>query len=289
MPDFGYPAIDRPFDSGNAASPDLRGLPSRIRRQGSHGPCRRNLPLRSRVRRSWRRGPPGGSTSWGASPTTRARWFCSGRSVRPRWWLRRPWPTPGLKLASLPTEKGREARVFELDATTTRQLLEGGYEAARRWFARDPALHWAAYVVGVLIVLERERGLGVRMRTEDPDRFQGARGKGSQLVRRDRGRDDARGHGAVGNHAGRYRGCHALPDGRELRGGCAVRHHGPDDLGPGTGRRAALVVVPAGEGAGLHPATRLDRLLGYRLGHSPCGHGQRLHLGANRGLSWAIG
>ena len=70
--------------------------------------------------------------------------------------------TPGLKLASLPTETGREARVFELDATPLGQLLEGGYEAARRWFARDPALHWAAYVVGVLIVLERERGLEFR-------------------------------------------------------------------------------------------------------------------------------
>ena len=40
-----------------------------------------------------------------------------------------------------------------------RQLLEGDYESARRWFARDPALHWAAYVVGVLLVLDRERGL----------------------------------------------------------------------------------------------------------------------------------
>ena len=66
---------------------------------------------------------------------------------------------PGLKLLSLATENGREARMLELNLSTTRQLLEGGYAAARRWFARDPALHWAAYVLGVLLVLERERGL----------------------------------------------------------------------------------------------------------------------------------
>ena len=66
---------------------------------------------------------------------------------------------PGLKLFSLATENGSEARTLELNSSTTRQLLEGGYAAARRWFARDPALHWAAYVLGVLLVLERERGL----------------------------------------------------------------------------------------------------------------------------------
>jgi galactokinase len=66
---------------------------------------------------------------------------------------------PGLKLFSLATENGHEARTLELNSSTTRQLLEGGYAAARRWFARNPALHWAAYVLGVLLVLERERGL----------------------------------------------------------------------------------------------------------------------------------
>jgi len=65
----------------------------------------------------------------------------------------------GLKLMSLAIENGREARTLELDASTTRQLLEGDYDAARRWFARDPALHWPAYVLGVLVVLEREPGL----------------------------------------------------------------------------------------------------------------------------------
>ena len=66
---------------------------------------------------------------------------------------------PGLKLLSLATENGHEARMLELNSSTMRQLLEGDYDAARRWFARDPALHWAAYVLGVLLVLERERGL----------------------------------------------------------------------------------------------------------------------------------
>ena len=38
-------------------------------------------------------------------------------------------------------------------------MLNGGYEQARHWFGRDPSHHWAAYVVGVLVVLARERGL----------------------------------------------------------------------------------------------------------------------------------
>ena len=68
---------------------------------------------------------------------------------------------------SLATGAGHEPRSFVLDAATTRQLLEGDYDSARRWFARDPASHWAAYVVGVLVVLAREAGLqldcGVRI------------------------------------------------------------------------------------------------------------------------------
>jgi galactokinase len=66
---------------------------------------------------------------------------------------------PDLQLVSLATKDGRETRSIELDSRTTRQLLEGDYDAARRWFARDPSMHWAAYVVGVLVVLERELGL----------------------------------------------------------------------------------------------------------------------------------
>jgi L-arabinokinase len=66
---------------------------------------------------------------------------------------------PGLKLVSRATDDRGEARTLELDRETTIQLLEGDYDAARRWFGRDPTLHWAAYVVGVLLVLKRELGL----------------------------------------------------------------------------------------------------------------------------------
>ncbi len=66
---------------------------------------------------------------------------------------------PGIKLSSLATEISEKPRTLELDSSTTRRILEGDYESARLWFARDPALHWAAYVLGVLIVLELERGL----------------------------------------------------------------------------------------------------------------------------------
>ena len=76
-------------------------------------------------------------------------------------------PKPGLRLVSLPTGHGHEPRSLVLDPETLRQLQKGDYDSARRWFARDPELHWAAYVVGVLVVLAREVGLefdcGVRI------------------------------------------------------------------------------------------------------------------------------
>jgi L-arabinokinase len=66
---------------------------------------------------------------------------------------------PELKLLSLGAGCGQQARSLELDSTTLRQLLESDYAAARRWFAQHPALDWAAYVLGVLLVLKRDLGL----------------------------------------------------------------------------------------------------------------------------------
>ncbi len=112
-----------------------------------------------RVYRSWWPGPPGRLDVMGGIADY------SGSLVL-QWPIREATlvavqavSEPGLKLFSLATENGREARMLELNSSTTRQLLEGDYDVARRWFARDPALHWAAYVLGVLLVLERERGL----------------------------------------------------------------------------------------------------------------------------------
>jgi galactokinase len=79
-------------------------------------------------------------------------------------------PEPGLKIVSLAAEDDHEPRVLVLNEQSTKQLLEGDYDHARLWFSRDPALHWAAYVVGVLVVLERERdlqlGCGLRVLVE---------------------------------------------------------------------------------------------------------------------------
>ncbi|QEH35733.1 Galactokinase [Aquisphaera giovannonii] len=66
---------------------------------------------------------------------------------------------PGLTIVSRAIDEGHPARRLEIDGPTTRELLDGGYEAARRWLSRDPEAHWASYVVGVLAVLHRERGL----------------------------------------------------------------------------------------------------------------------------------
>jgi galactokinase len=66
---------------------------------------------------------------------------------------------PGLSLVSLATDASHDPRHFELDARATTDLLAGDYEAARCFFAHQPALHWAAYVMGVLIVMEHELDL----------------------------------------------------------------------------------------------------------------------------------
>jgi L-arabinokinase len=66
---------------------------------------------------------------------------------------------PGLTIVSLATDDDHQSRILDLNGPTMKRLLEGDYHSARHWFLRDPALHWAAYVVGVLFVLERERDL----------------------------------------------------------------------------------------------------------------------------------
>jgi L-arabinokinase len=68
-------------------------------------------------------------------------------------------PEPGVTVVSLARESGNEPRALEIDPATARRLLDGSYEQARRWFASEPSRHWAAYVVGVLLVLQRERGI----------------------------------------------------------------------------------------------------------------------------------
>lgn len=68
-------------------------------------------------------------------------------------------PEPGLKLVSQPTDADHGPRHFELDARVAKVLLAGDYDSARRSFSETPAMHWASYVVGVLMVLEHELGL----------------------------------------------------------------------------------------------------------------------------------
>ena len=71
--------------------------------------------------------------------------------------------------------RSRRARARSIcsKATTTRPGV---------WFSRDPALHWAAYVVGVLVVLERERDLQLGCWSSSPGRVPRARGQGRELV-----------------------------------------------------------------------------------------------------------
>ena len=64
-----------------------------------------------------------------------------------------------LKIVSL-SEHSMPELTFEMSLSE----LEGAdgpidYEEARTYFQRDPSRHWAAYVAGVFLVLERERGI----------------------------------------------------------------------------------------------------------------------------------
>jgi galactose-1-phosphate uridylyltransferase (family 1) len=64
-----------------------------------------------------------------------------------------------LRVVSLAPEAGAAARQVTLRPAEFRALLDGDYDAARRWFRRDPASSWAGYVVGAVLVLARERGV----------------------------------------------------------------------------------------------------------------------------------
>ncbi len=66
-----------------------------------------------------------------------------------------------LRLVSLGRDsEGRKARSFNIPlAELEARGSQITYEAARERFAREPANHWAAYVVGVFLVLMRERGV----------------------------------------------------------------------------------------------------------------------------------
>lgn len=69
-------------------------------------------------------------------------------------------PEPRVRVVSPGAAENGRAAAFEIALET---LLPGGqpldYADARALFAREPATRWAAYVVGGLLVLARERGL----------------------------------------------------------------------------------------------------------------------------------
>ncbi|HZB46306.1 MAG TPA: galactokinase family protein [Pyrinomonadaceae bacterium] len=66
-----------------------------------------------------------------------------------------------LRVVSLSEEPGR-VLTFEMALSDFDGDGLMSYEAAREYFRRDPARHWAAYVAGVVLVLMRERGAEFR-------------------------------------------------------------------------------------------------------------------------------
>lgn len=67
-------------------------------------------------------------------------------------------PEPNLKIVSLQAAENHRQACVEM---TLADLTAGGqplpYKAARAYFKRNPAQHWAAYVAGAFLVLMRER------------------------------------------------------------------------------------------------------------------------------------
>jgi L-arabinokinase len=72
-----------------------------------------------------------------------------------------PDPAPLLRIYSTGAAENQRAAFFEMPLADfvgpAGQPVD--YAAAQRYFQRDPARHWAAYVAGVFLVLQRERGL----------------------------------------------------------------------------------------------------------------------------------
>jgi galactokinase len=68
-------------------------------------------------------------------------------------------PARVLRIVSLPEDETRKV-AFEMSLTDFETAGRPvNYESARLYFHRDPAVHWAAYVAGVFLVLMRERHL----------------------------------------------------------------------------------------------------------------------------------
>jgi len=66
-----------------------------------------------------------------------------------------------IEIASLPHEPQGSARTAAVSCDDFERMCSTGYETARQYFRDDPSGAWAAYVVGVVLVLARERGLEV--------------------------------------------------------------------------------------------------------------------------------
>ena len=81
------------------------------------------------------------------------------------------WPIREATFAAIQTHQAPVLRIVSLsdrgeprECTVPLDVIAPGgapvtYEAARAWFAEEPARHWAAYVAGAWLVLARERGL----------------------------------------------------------------------------------------------------------------------------------
>ena len=63
-----------------------------------------------------------------------------------------------VRVVSLAAQSGEEPRTLTLRRAEFEGPLAGGYDGSRRWFGRDSSVGWAAYVVGPLLALARERG-----------------------------------------------------------------------------------------------------------------------------------
>ena len=61
----------------------------------------------------------------------------------------------------VPLYRFKDKQLDYTDLNRAFDLAQAGYAAAAASFRRDAKSHWAAYVVGTLLVLARERGVAL--------------------------------------------------------------------------------------------------------------------------------
>ena len=90
----------------------------------------------------------------------------------------------GVLIVSMPQQPDESPRRVSISGGDWRAMRNADYDIARRRLSEDPAVAWAAYVVGPLLVMLRETNAAPHWAANSA-RFARARGKRCQFIGRD--------------------------------------------------------------------------------------------------------